>query len=86
MAAGGVPGVADGMPANLFRGARRGGGMHVRLVRIDLKALVQLAVVGLVLYQVRPLCCATPHLQSPILEAWHGWTGCTGLLQSPRLS
>ncbi|KAL3137454.1 hypothetical protein ABBQ38_004745 [Trebouxia sp. C0009 RCD-2024] len=51
--AGGVPGVADGMPANILR-ARRGAGLHVRLVRIDLKALVQLAVVGLVLYQHCP--------------------------------
>ena len=51
MPAGGGPAMANGMPANLFR-MRRGPGMHVRMVRIDVKALVQMAVVGLVLYQV----------------------------------
>lgn len=54
MPEGGGPGVANGMPANLFR-MRRGPGMHVRMIRIDLKALVQMAVVALVLYQVRAL-------------------------------
>lgn len=49
--AGAVPGMADGLPANLFR-MRRGAGMQVRMVRIDIKALVQLAIVALVLYQV----------------------------------
>ena len=29
--------------------------MHVRMIRVDLKALVQMAVVALVLYQVCPL-------------------------------
>lgn len=51
MPEGGVPGAANAMPANLFR-MRRGPGMHVRMIRIDLKALVQMAVVALVLYQV----------------------------------
>ena len=54
MPEGGVPGAANGMPANLFR-MRRGPGMHVRMIRIDLKALVQMAVVALVLYQVSAL-------------------------------
>ena len=45
------PGVAEGLPAGMFR-LRRVPGMQVRMVRIDLKALVQMAVVALVLYQV----------------------------------
>ncbi len=49
--AGGGPGVAQGLPAGMFR-LRRVPGMQVRMVRIDLKALVQMAVVALVLYQV----------------------------------
>ena len=49
--AGGGPGVAEGLPAGMFR-LRRVPGMQVRMVRIDLKALVQMAVVALVLYQV----------------------------------
>ncbi|KAL0023201.1 hypothetical protein WJX79_001368 [Trebouxia sp. C0005] len=51
--AGGGPGVAEGLPAGMFR-LRRVPGMQVRMVRIDLKALVQMAVVALVLYQHCP--------------------------------
>lgn len=54
MPEGGAAGAANVMPANLFR-MRRGPGMHVRMIRVDLKALVQMAVVALVLYQVCPL-------------------------------
>ena len=49
--AGGAQGVAEGLPAGMFR-MRRVPGMQVRMVRIELKALVQMAVVALVLYQV----------------------------------
>lgn len=48
---GGAAGIAEGLPAGMFR-MRRMPGMQVRMVRIDLKALVQMAVVALVLYQV----------------------------------
>jgi len=54
--AGGGPGVAEGLPAGMFR-LRRVPGMQVRMVRIDLKALVQMAVVALVLYQVGKKHC-----------------------------
>lgn len=70
-AGGGVAGVANGPPANLFR-MRRGPGMHVRMIRIDLKALVQMAVAGIVLYQV----CARVYFKvqgctSPLPMALH---------------
>lgn len=55
--AGGGPGVAEGLPAGMFR-LRRVPGMQVRMVRIDLKALVQMAVVALVLYQVAKKHCS----------------------------
>lgn len=51
--AGGAQGVAEGLPAGMFR-MRRVPGMQVRMVRIELKALVQMAVVALVLYQHCP--------------------------------
>jgi hypothetical protein len=54
--AGGGPGVAEGLPAGMFR-LRRVPGMQVRMVRIDVKALVQMAVVALVLYQVGKKHC-----------------------------
>lgn len=46
-------GMAAGMPGGMFR-MRRVPGMRVRMVRIDLKALLQLAVAAWVLYQVSP--------------------------------
>ena len=49
---GGV-GMAQGMPGGMFR-MRRVPGMRVRMVRIDLKALLQVAVAAWVLYQVSP--------------------------------
>lgn len=63
MPAGGVAPLARGPPANLFR-MRRGPGMHVRMIRIDLKALVQMAVAAIVLYQVyarSTLKCSAAH-------------------------
>ena len=62
-APGAAPGMANGMPANLFR-MRRGPGMQVRMVRIDLKALVQMAVVALVLYQV---CSLIQPVHAPVI-------------------
>lgn len=50
--------MAQGMPGGLFR-MRRVPGMQVRMVRIDLKALLQVAVAAWVLYQVSSTatCC-----------------------------
>ena len=73
MPAGAVPGMADGMPANLLR-MRRGAGMQVRMVRIDLKALVQLAVVAVVLYQV----CLLALINSVNCENVSGCCTCVG--------
>lgn len=47
----GGPGMGQGVPGGIFR-MRRVPGMQVRMVRIDLKALLQVAVAGWVVYQV----------------------------------
>ena len=51
--------LAPAAPGGMFR-MRRAPGMQMRMIRIDIKALVQMAVVALVMYQVRlhasPVC------------------------------
>lgn len=71
-------GMAAGMPGGMFR-MRRVPGMRVRMVRIDLKALLQLAVAAWLLYQVSPTrmplpsskrCLVHQVLQSSLTLLW----------------